>query len=427
MSIKDDIPELIENGIITQETADKMVAFYESKGGTSKNRLFIVFGILGATLVGLGIILILAHNWDDLSRLTKTIFAFIPLLIGQLASGYTILKKSQSVAWRETSGAFLFFGIGASIAMVSQIYNISGDLTSFMLTWMLLALPIAYLLKSSVVSIFYIIGITYYLFPNYQSSGPEELIYLFLLALILPYYYLLYKRNPNGNFINFHHLFIPISLLIALGSWVNHNAELMVVAYLSLFGIFYLIGQFPFLEKQKLRNNSYKILGSLGTVSMLMGLTFDFFWKDLIRHDFTKHPMVSSSEFILASILSIIALGLLVHNLRKHPLREMKPITPVFLIFIILFIIGMNASYVVVLVNLLVFSIGVMTIREGARLDNLGVLNYGLLIIGALVVSRFFDKDLSFVVRGLLFISVGVGFFLVNYTMLEKRKRNEIQ
>jgi len=143
MSIQKDLLELFENGVISQETAGNITAYYASKGDNSKNRLFIVFGILGATLVGLGLILIIAHNWDDLSRFTKTILAFIPLIIGQLSSGYTILKKATSTAWRETSGVFLFFGIGASISMVSQIYNIPGDLSNFILFWMLLALPVA--------------------------------------------------------------------------------------------------------------------------------------------------------------------------------------------------------------------------------------------------------------------------------------------
>lgn len=427
MSIQKDLLELFENGVISQETAGNITAYYASKGDNSKNRLFIVFGILGATLVGLGLILIIAHNWDDLSRFTKTILAFIPLIIGQLSSGYTILKKATSTAWRETSGVFLFFGIGASISMVSQIYNIPGDLSNFILFWMLLALPVAYLLKSSIASSFYIIGITYYLTPHYMSAGNEEFIYLGLLALILPYYYLLYKRNPYGNFINLHHLLIPISIMIALGSWIHNNGELMTISYFSLFGIFYLIGQFNLFEKQKLRNNIYKILGSLGTVILLLFLSFKEFWKELARRDFSRHPMLGSTEFIIATILSLVAIGLLINNLRKHSIREIKPITPVFLIFIALFILGMTTSYVVILINILLFGIGVMTIREGAKMDNLAVLNYGLLIITALVVSRFFDTDLSFVLRGLLFISVGIGFFLVNYWMLQKRKKNELQ
>ncbi len=108
MSIHNDISELVKADIITQETADKMFDYYKNKGSSSTNRLFIVFGILGAILVGLGIILIVAHNWDELSRGTKTFFAFLPLLAGQMLCGYTLMKRQDSIAWRESGSAFLF-------------------------------------------------------------------------------------------------------------------------------------------------------------------------------------------------------------------------------------------------------------------------------------------------------------------------------
>ena len=92
MTITRDIQELIKADIISQETADKIQNYYQKKRGQSANRLFIVFGILGAILVGLGIILILAHNWDELSRTTKTIFAFLPLLIGQAFCGFAYFE-----------------------------------------------------------------------------------------------------------------------------------------------------------------------------------------------------------------------------------------------------------------------------------------------------------------------------------------------
>jgi len=85
----------------------------------------------------------------------------------------------------------------------------------------------------------------------------------------------------------------------------------------------------------------------------------------------------------------------------------------------------MSSSFVVVLINLFVFVIGMLTIKDGAKQDHLGILNSGLLIITALVICRFFDSDLSFVIRGILFISVGAGFFATNYWLLKKRKTNE--
>ena len=40
---------------------------------------------------------------------------------------------------------------------------------------------------------------------------------------------------------------------------------------------------------------------------------------------------------------------------------------------------------------------------------------------------RFFDTNMSFVIRGLLFVAVGVGFFITNYVMLKKQKARENQ
>ena len=92
MNISKDLKELIDANVISTEAADKIDSYYKSKESTSANKLFIVFGVLGALLVGLGVILILAHNWDNLSKIVKTTLAFIPLIIGQLLCLFTLLK-----------------------------------------------------------------------------------------------------------------------------------------------------------------------------------------------------------------------------------------------------------------------------------------------------------------------------------------------
>ena len=121
MSILKDLPELIKAGVISKDTAANIETYFKNKNGPTTNKLFVVFGILGAILVGMGIILIIAHNWDELSRSLKTFFAFLPLLIGQFFCGFALLKKPDSAAWRESTSAFLFFAVGASISLVSQI------------------------------------------------------------------------------------------------------------------------------------------------------------------------------------------------------------------------------------------------------------------------------------------------------------------
>jgi len=427
MSLHKDIQDLVNAEVISNEVADKIRDHYLKKGSLTKNRLFIVFGILGAILIGLGIILIIAHNWDGLSRLTKTVFAFIPLVIGQVLCVFVLIKKPENLVWKESSSVFLFFSVGASISLVSQIYNIPGNLSSFLLTWMLLCLPLVYIMKSSITSLFYIIGITYYAaetnYFTYQSS--ESYLYWLLLLFILPYYYLLFKKKPESNFMVFHNWLIPSSVVITLGTIAKTNDELMFIAYISFFAILYLIGNFDFFRLQKTKNNSYKILGSLGTIVILLILSFDWFWVDLKGKSFQYNEVLYSPEFFASAIISLLAAGLLYLQIKNKTFSQLKPISLVFVLFIPTFLIGLSSEISVVFINIFVLAIGILTIRYGAKQDHLGILNYGLLIITALVICRFFDESITFVIRGILFVTVGLGFFTANYWILKKRKTNE--
>lgn len=427
MSLQKDVSELVKANIITTETADKILAFYSAKNSSSNNRLFTAFAMLGAILVGLGIILIIAHNWDEFSRSSKTLFAFLPILIGQIFCSYTLLKNQNNTAWSESSCAFLFFAVGASISLVSQIYNIPGDVGSFMLTWMLLCLPLVYIFNSSITSLLYIIGITYYAvnlgYWSYKSAEPY--LYWILLFGVLPHYYHIFKNKPESNFMVYHNWLLPVSIIISLGTVAEKTEEWMFVAYISLFGLFCLIGEVDFFSKQKLKNNAFSVLGSFGTISLLLALSFDWFWEELTRNYFSIDEFISEPEFYDALVISLIA-GFLFYTQNKNKsLKDIKPSAIVFILFIILFILGHISSISLVLINLLVLGIGISTIKNGAKMNSLGILNYGLLIIAALVICRFFDSHLSFVIRGLMFVMVGAGFFATNYWMLKKRKTNE--
>jgi uncharacterized membrane protein len=426
MKVRKEITELLNAGVINSETADRINEYYATKAGPSQNKLVIVFGILGAILVSLGIILILAHNWDELSRTTKTIIAFIPLVLGQLICGYTLLKKQESVTWTEAGSAFLFISIAACIGLISQIYNIPGNLGSFLFTWMLLCVPIMYIMRSSVASLLYLIGITWYAceIGYWGNSTHESYIYWGLLLLALPYYYLLFRKKSESNFFTFHNWIIPLSVVIVLGTVARDAEELMFIAYMSLFGLLYIIGNTPFIREQPIRNNGYLVLGSLGTVVLLLVLSFNFFWDDLIDNPFDEEDVFSSPEFLASVMLTIAALALLIYQKIKAPKFEVKPVEMIFILFIFIFLIGLSSPMAIILVNILVLAIGIMTIREGAKENHFGILNYGLLIVTGLIVCRFFDTDINFVLKGVLFVAVGIGFFFANYWMMKKKKES---
>jgi uncharacterized membrane protein len=422
MKILKDINELVQAGVISNKEAGNIRDYYRDKGELSNNRLFIVFGILGAILVGLGFILIIAHNWDEISKIAKTSFAFLPLLLGQILCGFTLIKKRDSVVWKEGTTAFLFFAVGAVISLVSQIYNIPGNLGSFLLLWMLLCLPLIYIMRSSVASLLYLIGITYYAcetgYWSFHSAGTY--LYWLLLLGVLPHYYHLYTKKSGSNFMTFHNWIITLSIVISLGTVTDRTGELMYISYFSLFGLFSLMGKSQFFDLQNTRNNAYKIVGSLGTIGLLLALSFDWFWMELRTGDLMYTYAIGSPEFFAAVILTLSAGVLLFFQQVKINLTDF-----VFALFVPIFFLGQVSIIAVVLINVLVFMIGIFKIIEGVKKDHLGIVNYGLLIITALIVCRFFDTDLSFIFRGILFVLVGVGFFLTNYRMLKKRKTND--
>ncbi len=316
MSIFKDINKLLEAEVITQDTADKIANYYKQQQSKPSNNLFVIFGVLGAILVGLGIILMLAHNWDEFSRNIKTIIAFIPLIIGQLACFYSITKKHTSIAWRESSAAFLFFAVGANISLISQIYNIPGNLSAFLFTWMLLCLPLVYILRSSIVSLLYIAGISAYVSvisysdnffciqinkDLFKANFLEHYSYLLMLLAVIPHYYKLIKNKPSSNFTAFHNWFIPISFMIGLATFSNSFEYFAFVSYISLFSLFYMIGNLNTFKSQRILSNSYRIISLFGIINILLILSFNSGTINL------NAGMFAASSFYFAVIISTTA------------------------------------------------------------------------------------------------------------------------
>lgn len=74
-----------------------------------------------------------------------------------------------------------------------------------------------------------------------------------------------------------------------------------------------------------------------------------------------------------------------------------------------------------VLLDVYALGLGVELIARGLRANSAARTNFGLLVIAALALARFFDSDLSFVTRAIGFIVIGVGFLLTNVILFKKR------
>jgi hypothetical protein len=257
------------------------------------------------------------------------------------------------------------------------------------------------------------------------------MVVLGVLILIMPFYYFeFFRQGVKNNFYYFNSWLIALSLTVCLGVFADNHEEFIMIAYMSLFSTFVIISEMPSFDTGRVISNAFLVVGSLGVVINLLILSFDFYWDELddpslfYRYSLTGNiSFTESSEFAAGIVTSILAVVLLVIGLRRKSVSEVNSKSFAFLVFIMIFFVGLTSPTTAqLLVNLLILLFAVNTIRNGAQRNHLGILNYGLLIITALILCRFFDTDFSFIVRGLLFISVGVGFFAANYYMIKKRK-----
>jgi uncharacterized membrane protein len=152
----------------------------------------MVMGVLGALLIGAGLIAVIGYNWDDFSRPVRLLFAFLPLLLTQLFS-FRVLRGGQAIAaWvRETAALLQALATGACIALISQIYHLGGEWPDFLFWWFLLSLPLTWVLRSNAVAIFYLVAIAVWSVNQVDHGSPWQdspLIYPLLLLGLLPYW-----------------------------------------------------------------------------------------------------------------------------------------------------------------------------------------------------------------------------------------------
>jgi len=430
--IEKDLEELVKAGVVNEKTAGLVRAYYEEK---SKRRgpgfLLIAFSILGSVLLGGGVILLLAHNWEDFGRPLRAFISFLPLVIGQVLALYAGFAKKDSVAWREGTGAFLYLAIGISISLISQTYHISGNLPAFLFTWMLLGLPIGYLLGGLSPIVLFLAGFVGWVVACEDSPRlqPGTAFYWPILLLVLPYALRLWKKERAGFRLpvflwvfSAALLFTQIFLMdrVLPSYWIPHFA--------ALFSLMLLAGSFPAFRERVLVANPFFALGSLGMIVFLFVLSFKGPWTDISRHSLRSwldyHHRVDFFQVGNGALVFAGAVFLWIRTAWEKRWADLVWGFGFILIAVFYFVATgtKEKGYEIYLVNLFLLTLGILAIATASRQAKIGLLNFGMLILSGVVGIRFFDEDFSFLTRGLAFIAIGGGFLAFNFIFVRKWK-----
>ncbi len=135
-----------EQGILQPGQRDQILARYPAEESTS-GRMAFVLRAFGVLLFGAALLLVIGHNWDDLSRTGRllTVVAGVALLQG-LGFWYTFNARRTGSVLGHLAGCLMF---GAGIALVGQTYHMDAHSPDAVLAWCLGTLPFALALESA--------------------------------------------------------------------------------------------------------------------------------------------------------------------------------------------------------------------------------------------------------------------------------------
>jgi Predicted membrane protein (DUF2157) len=429
-----ELPGLVTGGVLSAEGAEALRKHYAATDSGEPRKIgFVLSAILGSLLIGAGIILLVAHNWDFLSRPVRCAIAFTPLVLSLALAIFVLLRRNESAAWREAAAILNVAAIGTAIALVSQTYQIQGDFARFILVWMLLALPIVYLFRTSLGLAIYFVGAIVWVLSSknadFFGARPNDLWVWALLLLGVPAFVARLRQDRNS----YGTLLVVTALAAAAAFALGQTDEIGArsfwrCSFAGFWTVVYLVGAVAFRDWRATRPHPFVAAGWIGILSVAIFLSFQESWRtqrwqnavDLIpRH----YPDVLAAGIQIAWVLAALVFG--AYALWKK--REVNLAPAAFAPFAL---VGWGIAKQTgdplipsLLLNFFTLALGIFTLLRGIRAGRVFEANLGMLVVTILAIARFFDNEFEFFVRGVAFIGIGLGFLGTNLVVFKRRAR----
>ena len=365
--------------LISSEQKEKILN-YEQK--QSRPLLYPAFLFISAFCIGIGILSLIAYNWDKLPDSLKLISDFILLTVCGLLVYKTTEQKKKTIT--ENLKILYALLLLSSIGLIGQIYHLGGDLSTALLFWSLITFPLVLSCKKVILPIIW----TYIFYST-------AVIKLLKIDIINQYFEQIVEISP------FWVIWMNLILYLGIGQLISRfDISKKIAQAVKILFVMNIIGSVLFMEIFIPLGNSYEI---------------------------TTNPAVNKAFWILW-LIGITAWGIALFLTSKTS-RKNKEI-PYYVLLGIMGLIMITLNLIMgrtnigteITASLLSFSIFLFVIYKGnqkrsKKLINLGsfLISVRFFIIYIQVFGNMMTTGLGLILSGIIFYLIGSNIYKLSH------------
>jgi len=429
--LKQELAGWQRDALITTEQASAIGQRYQLDELTrdSSRTLLLVIYIVGAALIGCGVISFVAFNWDAIPDVIKVIAA-IGLMLGCHAAGYRWWKVTGE---RQRLGhALVLLGtllFGATIGLLAQVFNLNSNVNNGLLAWAAGALAMAYAVRSGPHAML-ALALGYIAWIGYAEHGDRPFAFfgLIVAVLLLPLAYLERMRWLFGATL------VGIGSAIVVVAVANDSGAMTVLVLLTVAALCFGWGLW---SQRSERSAGFAPIALFLGVATLAGvsyaLSFVEFAEELSDHDLWGHegwPVIATAG---PALLAAIAMWVLSAAAALRD-RVLRPTTSAMLGAVVAIALvalfgqrhdDLSMVATVALSNLAAVSIAVALIWTGVVALRRSLFWSGVFFAAVLIGSRFLEYETGLLFKSIGFLACGSGLIVggVRYENYLRRRR----
>lgn len=409
-------------GIITEDQRQAILERSERTAGSGSARISGVtwLAIAAGLFVLAGISLLIATNWESIGPEVR-IGAFLVLLLAIGESAIRTRARLVGVALELVWLAFPLLGIG----LYAQTFQLSGEAITPFLVWLALTAPLAWMSRHEVVPSAHTAALAgALLLGSFVSEGPMLIrdvttptawgLSIATLALVVAQSA---RLLPEGQ--RYHVLGIAAAWLLGVLAVTPpfglENAAWIIVACFALTTL-WMVGLVRFSA-----STSEKLTGATAWIGLLYALTFAWHSDGAFDGDATTSGVVAT---VVLSITAFVGAGTAPVSGSSRTILVSRALlaAPLALSFAVLG--GPGGVHVAaVLANFVLVAIAVALMWHGSIERDPGEINFGILTLLVVLVTRFLDVFGTFLQSGLGFIVAGLLLAALAYALERTRRR----